>query len=127
MVIASQTVEAWGPFFNMVIASQTVEADGPLNLAVRIMDSTFGTNTYGFSLLTLSVADERGQGGPSGFVITRAENEASLPVWWHDHSAGAHPGWGALPPSVGDVRLLRHNPRVCTVCTFDAVLCKLES
>lgn len=45
---------------------------------VLVMDTTFGTNRYGFSLLVMLAVDERGKGLPVCFAIMMHEDAASF-------------------------------------------------
>ena len=64
------------------------------------MDTTFGTNRYGYSLLTATVVDAHGKGKPGMFAVTSNEGaddfQHALEVW-AQHVRSVKPG--GLPAS----------------------------
>lgn len=102
MFAAEPVVDRDGKLQTIVICTPGMAADARKygHEAVWIMDSTFGTNAYGFPLFTFSVADERGQGRQTGFVIVRAENEYNLSCGMTTLLEHIRAGGDFLPQSV---------------------------
>jgi hypothetical protein len=63
----------------------------PLNQVV-MMDSTHGTNQHGFSLFTLLVMDEYGNGLPAGWCITSNEKLTTIALALSKLKDAVH-GW----------------------------------
>lgn len=60
------------------------------------MDTTFGTNRYGYSLLTATVVDVHGKGKPGLFAVMSnecAEDFAEALKVWTRHVRSIKPGW----------------------------------
>ena len=80
MFAAKPWADVDGKLQAIVISTPEMAADARRygHDAAWVMDSTFGTNQYGFSLFTCSVADEGGHGRQTGFILCRLENHTIL-------------------------------------------------
>ena len=76
----------------MVICSPTQRELLEKHGGVMLLDSTFGTNKYGFSLFTLMVMDEHNNGFPGAWIITSDEAQTTIEAGL-GHLKAEVPGW----------------------------------